>query len=162
MLLQSLKNFQGKGGVWATSFVPFFIWISQNNKFDEFVYTLSYSIVRYYEYKKIIEKNEKEILGFIDSFRSRWLEIVQKESELWYEQNRDVTYYFSDGYVSGVGQMVQENAIGPWEFFNADGRQTAQGNFDNNGNREGEWIWFNESSDTNEIATYNKGKLKRD
>ena len=43
-LIEQLKDFEGQGGFWDTNYVQLFKWISEKNLFNNFIYTLCYSI----------------------------------------------------------------------------------------------------------------------
>ena len=43
-LIHQLKEYKGNGGFWDKKYVPFYKWISENNLFDNFSYTLCYPI----------------------------------------------------------------------------------------------------------------------
>ncbi len=157
-LLQQLKDFSGNGGFWDTKFVPFYKWIQNQGNFDIFSYTISYSIENA-KYKKIIEKNVKEISEFMDIYKSKWSEIIQNKKMLWQGNQSDITYKYIDGYVEGIGKIQNEKRVGVWEFYNNNGRLTANGNFNVSGNRDGKWTWFNQFEKISETAGYVDGKL---
>lgn len=157
VLLDQLKDFEGNGGFWDTKFVPFYKWVASEGHFDQFIYTILYSIENE-KFKKIIEKNTKKIISFIELFQPKWAEIVQLNKTQWQGQEENVTFYYDD-YLKAVGQMENEITFGYWEFYNEKGRLTGAGNFDAKGNREGEWKWFNTLGGIKEIANYKNGKL---
>ena len=157
-LMASLDDFSGNGGFWDTKLVPFYKWIRDNDYFDVFTYTLAYS-AKNENYKKIVEKNVKEITSFFDLFKSKYTAIIQTNKMPWYGQEESVTSFYDNGYMSGMGRMEQDHTIGPWEFYNANGRLTAKGSFDSNGDRTGKWTWFNDLGNPKEHAWYSEGKL---
>ncbi len=157
-LLESLKDFSGNGGFWDTKFVPYYQWVNNNGYFDVFSYTLSYSIENE-KYKKVVEKKEKEIIEFFDLSKQKWAEIVKSNIIQQNGQKENLTYYFDDGYLKGIGKMEGDLILGPWELFNKEGRQTGKGVFNSNGNRDGDWVWHNGQGKVRETAQYADGKL---
>lgn len=157
-LLQSLKNFSGNGGFWDRKFVPYYQWVINNNHFNAFVYTLSYSIENE-TYKKIINKKEKEISNFFDLSKQKWIEIIQNNIVKQKGEKENLTYFYSGGYLRGIGKMDGNLSQGPWEFFNNEGRLTGKGKFSLDGNREGDWVWYNSQGKIQETAKYINGKL---
>ncbi|MEM6540911.1 MAG: tetratricopeptide repeat protein, partial [Bacteroidota bacterium] len=157
-LLQSLKDFSGKGGFWETRFVPFFQWINENGYFDVFTHTLCYAIENE-TYKKIIEKNEKEIGEFFDLSRSKWMEMVRPNWPSADNTAKNVAYYYEEGYLKGIGPMDGATVMGPWELFNANGRRILKGTFNTNAERQGVWTWYNSKGKVSETAMYVDGKL---
>src|SRR5690606_34675526 len=59
-LIEQLKDFEGQGGFWDTNYVQLFKWISEKNLFNNFIYTLCYSIQNE-DYAKIVKQKEKDI-----------------------------------------------------------------------------------------------------
>jgi len=61
-LFEQLKEYEGNQGFWDRKYVPFYKWIFENNHFDNFTYTISYSIKK----ESVLEKDglmikEKEL-----------------------------------------------------------------------------------------------------
>ena len=157
-LLQQLEEFKGKGGFWDTKFVTLFKWIQNNGYFDAFSYTISYSIENK-QFKPVIEKKIKEITEFLAKFKSKWFEILQQNEIEWYGKKEEITFSYNDGSIQASGRLNQDTNIGPWEFYNENGRLTGIGSFDDKGNRNGQWSWFNEFGQISETVTYLNGKL---
>ena len=156
-LLEQLNGVDIKGGFWGNKMVPFYLWINENNLFDEFVYTVTYSI-KNEKFKSEVDKNLDKIRAFVENFKTKWNQLATQE---WVEvngQRKLITNYFED-YTQGVGELVNDTLIGEWTFFNKNGSFKSMGSFDMDGNREGKWIWFTKSKDTGEIAHYKNGKL---
>lgn len=157
VLLDQLKDFEGNGGFWDTKFVPFYRWILNEGHFDQFVYTILYSIENE-KFKKVIEKNTKKIISFIELFQPKWAEIVQLNKREWQGKEEELTFYYDD-YLKAIGKMENDITIGYWEFYNVNGRLTGVGSFDDQGNRDGKWTWFNELGKIKETTNYKNGKL---
>ena len=157
-LLQQLEDFSGNGGFWDTKFVPLYKWIQDNGNFDIFSYTISYSIENE-KYKKVVEKNAKEISKFIDLYKSKWSEIVQKKNMLWQGKESEITSYHQDDYVESMGKIENEKTVGVWKYYNSVGRLTAMGSYNSSGNRDGKWTWFSEFGKIKETALYQDGRL---
>ncbi len=158
IMLEQLKDFNGKGGFWDIKFVPFFKWIQREGYFNDFTYTTMYSIENK-SYKKIVEKNIKKIKAFINIYKPKWVELVAKNRINWDGKEEEITFYF-DNYVQGVGKFENNKTIGFWQFYNENGRLTGQGNFNSNGERDGAWKWFHDNGVVKETANYKAGKLE--
>jgi antitoxin component YwqK of YwqJK toxin-antitoxin module/Flp pilus assembly protein TadD len=158
-MIAQLKNFEGNGGFWDKTYVPFYKWIAENNKYDDFIYTLTYSVENE-EYKKIIEKNTKNIIAFLGDLKKEWTKKVSKNNILFNGKQQDVTYQYSDSYVDAIGVIEAEKTIGFWQFYNASGRLTTEGNFDAEGNRTGKWTWYTSLDKIKETAFYKEGLLE--
>ncbi len=158
-MITQLRNFEGNGGFWDKTYVPFYKWIAENNKFDDFIYTLAYSVENE-EYKKIIKKNTENIIAFLGDLKKEWTTKVSKNNILFNGKQQDVTYQYSDSYVDAIGVIEAEKTIGFWQFYNASGRLTTEGNFDTLGNRTGEWTWYTSLDKIKETAFYKESLLQ--
>ena len=158
-MIAQLKNFEGNGGFWDKTYIPFYQWIAKNNKFDDFIYTLTYSIENE-DFKKIIEKNTKKIVAFLTDLKNEWRKKVSKNDILFDGIQQEVTYQYDDSYVDAIGKIEDEKTVGLWQFYNASGRLTAKGNFDSSGKRTGKWTWYNTLHKVKETAFYKEGLLE--
>ncbi len=157
-LLESLKNYSGNGGFWDKKFVKFFQWIVNSGHFNVFSYTLSYSIENEL-FKKIVAKNRDEISEFYSIAKQKWAEIVQKNTEEWYGKKETITYYYEGEQLQAIGKMEGSTPTGKWDFYADNGRLSITGNFNQSGNREGDWIWYYSNGKKSEMANYIDGKL---
>ena len=152
-LLAQLEDFEGNGGFWDKKYVPLFNWIRENNRFDDFTYTLSYSIQNE-KYMKVIEQNKKEIASFINSFYTKWYSILKENTVLFESKKQEVTYNYYNGYVEGIGKTYNETSVGKWIFYNENGQLKANGEYNNQGKKTGKWTWFYKTGKTKETAIY--------
>ena len=158
-MIEQLKNFKGNGGFWDKTYIPFYKWIAANNKFDDFIYTLTYS-TKNENYQKIIKKNTKEIIAFLPSLKIKWANNVSKNNIVFNGKQQDVIYeYSNNSYVDAIGHYNEGIAVGFWQFYNRFGRLTAEGNFDEAGERIGKWIWYSSFNKIKETTFYQDGIL---
>ncbi|HET8736487.1 MAG TPA: tetratricopeptide repeat protein [Pricia sp.] len=155
-MIESLKSFSGNDGFWDDIFVPFYQWIASEQHFDDFTYTLAYSIENK-EYKKIVEKRTEDIIDFVATAKEKWVNLVQTGTVR--STGRKVHFY-QDGYTKGIGYLENGQFVGAWDLFDDEGKRTGQGNFSPDGTRDGEWTWYNDQGAIREIANYVKGKLE--
>ncbi|MCL7752249.1 tetratricopeptide repeat protein [Polaribacter sp. Z022] len=158
-MIAQLKNFEGESNFWTKTYVPFYNWIAQNNKFDDFIYTLCYSI-KNEEYKKIVKKKTKEIIQFLANAKIEWAKKVAQNKILFNGELQEVTYEYTDFYVDAIGKLEYGKAVGMWQFYNNSGRLTAEGAFNNLGERTGKWTWYNSNHKIKETAFYKEGVLE--
>ena len=157
-MITQLEGFVGNGGFWDGKYVPLFNWIRENNLFDSFTYTLSYSIENE-KFKKIINQNEKEIISFVELFYEKWYDILKNNTILFDEKKQDVEYNYYNGYTEAIGKMINGISIGNWEFYNANGQLTSYGAYNDTGERAGKWTWLYNNGKVKEIAVYDAGIL---
>ncbi|SRX73407.1 toxin-antitoxin system YwqK family antitoxin [Aequorivita antarctica] len=159
-LLIKLEDFKGKGGFWSEKMVPFYKWINDTKNFDAFSYTIAYSIENK-DYKKIVEKHTKEVMEFIKPAVLAWTTITRTDNKaLFNDKIVQFQYDKTAISISGMGAMAaDEKQIGDWIYFNKEGRVIAEGKYNENGERNGKWIWFNDQLALNETAIYKNGEL---
>ena len=157
-LITQLENFEGNGGFWDKKYVPLFNWIRENNLFDNFTYTLSYSIQNE-KYMKVIEQNKKEIASFVDSFYTKWYSLLKKNNVLFEGKKQDVFYNYYNGYVEGVGKMNNKMYVGKWIYYNNHGQLKAKGEYNKQGEKTGKWTWFYKNGKVKETAMYKSDLL---
>lgn len=151
-LLQQLQSVEGNGGFWDKYYVPFYKWISANDYFEDFTYTVNYSI-KNDDYKNIIEKNKNEVTAFIKAYVEEWLKILSKN------EKEVMAYHYSDSKFSAEGSIKNDIYVGDWTFYDTNGRPSTRGYFNEKGERHNTWTWFHENGKTKEIAIYKDGKL---
>ena len=160
VMIEQLKNFETKDGFWSKTYLPFYKWIAANNKFNDFIYTLTYSIKKE-EYKKIIKKNTKNIIAFLADSKKEWIKNVSKNNIFFNGKQQDVTFEYEDfSYVTAIGKKEAENFVGFWQFYSASGNLMSEGSFDNSGKKTGKWTWYTSLNKIKETAFYKKGLLE--
>lgn len=157
-MIEQLKSFEGNGGFWDKKYVALYKWIAENNYFDDFIYTLSYSIENP-DFKKIIGKKTKSITAFLEKFKMKWADIVAQNTIIFNGKKQEVTYSYNDSYVDAIGKLKNEVTVGYWEYYNENGLLIAKGNFDDSGKKIGKWTWYNGIDRIKETAFYEEGKL---
>jgi antitoxin component YwqK of YwqJK toxin-antitoxin module/Tfp pilus assembly protein PilF len=157
-MIEQLKNFEGNGGFWDKTYIPFYKWIAANNKFDDFIYTLTYATDNE-DYQKIIKKNTKQIIAFLSALKIKWANNVSKNNINFNGKQQDVIYEYGDSFVDAIGNYKDGKAVGFWQFYNKSGRLTAEGNFDDSGDRIGKWTWYSSINKIKETTIYKEGVL---
>ncbi|MEN8138394.1 MAG: tetratricopeptide repeat protein [Bacteroidota bacterium] len=158
-LFETLKTFTGKDGFWDKTYVKLYKWIYESDNFDNFVYTTNYSIQNK-KYKKIVNKNEENIISFLDQFHEKWTGIFEGTSLLLNSEKQPVSYYYNNNRLGGIGSKKDNKAYGNWEYYDEAGKLNAKGEYDGQEKRTGKWIWYYNNSNIKEIANYKEGKLE--
>ncbi|WP_189702660.1 toxin-antitoxin system YwqK family antitoxin [Subsaximicrobium wynnwilliamsii] len=151
-LLQQLKSIEANGGFWDAYYLPFFQWISASDHFDDFTYTLSYSI-KNEEYQKLVEKKSDEVTAFIEAYVVKWFGLFS-------QNDKDAAgYLYEDGAFTAEGTWDKEYMVDDWTFYDTDGKLSAKGSYNQKGERIKTWTWFHENGKLKEISRYADGKL---
>jgi len=157
-MIEQLKNFEGNGGFWDQTYLPFYKWIATNNKFDDFIYTLTYATENK-GFQKIIKKNTEQIIAFLAVLKTKWEDNVSKNNIFFNGKQQDVVYEYSNSHVNAIGNYKNGKSVGFWQFYNKSGRLTAEGNFNDFGDRIGKWTWYTSFNKIKETAFYKEGVL---
>ncbi len=158
-LFQKLNTIYGSGGFWDSRYLKLHKWISDNNYFDDFIYTMTYSIENP-DLKKIVDRKVDNITSFLTLFKDQWPKIMENNDMIFNNKKQNVSNYFEDGIFQGLGTKLNGVFNGYWEFFNEDGKLKSKGYFDESGDKTGEWIWYHTNGKIKEIANYLKGNLE--
>lgn len=158
-MLSQLAEFEGNDGFWSTKYLELYKWIFENDLFNNFTYTIAYSSQNE-RHKKIIAKKEKQIIDFLGKFYEKWEEIIGSNTITLKGKKQDVLYsYGDDGEVEAIGTMKDNLQVGYWEYYNESGLVTANGEYDDKGERIGKWTWYTDYNIIKETADYKNGKL---
>lgn len=160
-LIAQLADYEGNGGFWDQKYVPIFNWIRKNNLFDEFTYTISYT-VKNKDLKKVVDKHVKKITEFISAYKNKWVETIQKNEIVFKGKLQTIYNDYGNNYIEAMGAFDGTNPIGKWDFFNSDGQLTVNAEFDNDGKRHHKWVWYYTNGTIKETAQYVHGKLEGD
>ncbi len=157
-LLSQLENVEGNGGFFAEKYIPFFRWIYDNDHFEAFIYTTSYSIENE-TYKRVVEKQVDEIKDFISKAFPKWLAIMRSDNKIKVDGNEQLlSFEYQDGFATGLGELKEDKVYGPWIYYDENGKPKAKGSFNDNGEKEGDWQWFFPNGNLDETGTYKNGK----
>jgi len=157
-MLEQLKNFEGNEGFWDKKYVAIHKWIAENNHFENFIYTLCYSIENE-KYSKIVKSNEKNIIEFLKKFYNKWRSILRSNIIEFEGKTQEVSNFYYDNYTQAVGKMEGETSVGKWLIYNENGQLASEGTYDKNGKRDGAWTWYYTNGKIKETANYNNTKL---
>lgn len=145
-------------------YVPLFAKLFKEEQFEPMVFSL-FSGAEIKVVDAWIKKNKKPIENFANTAVAYLTEIrntrTLQETE---RKNAVIKYYYEDGKYIGKGAYTYESnkliTKGYWEFYyNSNGLVKAKGNFNNIGEKEGEWIYYYDNGIVKEKTNYNNGKL---
>lgn len=158
LILSSLKDIKKENDFWGNYYIPFFEHIMKNDLFEDYSYTISYSINSESKYKPIVIKNEQNIIKFIDNVFTKWGEIISEEAV---SKNEVKKMLYDNREISGIGIVKKGTLNGKWKTYFPNGRLSAEGEVNPSNNREGDWIFYHENGNISEEANYIDGKLNK-
>lgn len=155
LLLAQLDKMEDTEGLWSGKYQALYKYINQNEEFDDFILAMYYGSSDP-DHQKLIEKKKKDLQEFYDRFQQKWAALVSVNTQT---EQPYKSYYYNGDYVSAIGVRDGEKFIGDWKFYDDGGRLSATGSFDNNGERDGTWVWFHPNGEKKEAAQYKQGVL---
>lgn len=76
------------------------------------------------------------------------------------QQNGNIlTYFFENGEIKAQGEFVNDVMRGQWIFNKKNGDLWQVGNFDDMGNKHGDWTIFNKDGSPQKEKTFKHGKV---
>ncbi len=159
LLFSQLDTLEEKDGFWSKKYIPFFKWIQQNNKFDDFIYTICYSIENE-KFKKIIAKQINPVTQFVADSWGEWEQIVGRNNiETYRGEEKEVHYIYENRKLNAIGVQKDEAFVGIWEIYDDEGKLKGEGTFNDLGEETGLWKWYTQKGTIDSSETYEKGKL---
>lgn len=159
IMIEQLTDFEGNEGFWEKKYAKLYKWIAKNDLFNEFIYTISYSVENK-DFKKIVQRKKKDVIGFLSKFRNKWREILSENTIEFNGKKQEVYFSYNDDYVDGIGKKSNETTVGYWEIYDKNGLLIVKGNFNDKGEKVGEWTWYYDKDKIKETAIYKDGKLE--
>lgn len=158
LLFDQLKNYEGNNGFFHNRYVPFYNWIRENNQFDNFIYTICFSVTAK-PYKDIVKSKTKDVVEFYPIASGKLGDFFGKTNKNFNHKEQDLTCIYENKLLVGIGKISNDKKVGLWEVFASDGYIISKGSFNETGEREGKWLWLYEDGTTKEEVYYKNGKL---
>ena len=155
-LITYLKDHPSQDGFFNQVYVPIFKWISQEDNFELFTYTVSYSIQNE-NYRKFLDKQFEDVVEFVSAFRNKWQNILYDYSTK--ISNDDKSFYYSDMSLIAEGKIIDKEPSGKWIFYNENGKKSSEGLFDKNGKKTGLWQWYYPNNQLKETSELEDGEI---
>ncbi|HYK44454.1 MAG TPA: tetratricopeptide repeat protein, partial [Parafilimonas sp.] len=146
VLFEKLQFDAGDKGFWMQFYVPFYTNLFKKGQFDPFVNYI-FSGLDIKAVKDYNRKNSKEVESFT-SDAVDYLNAIRRTEAVNYADRtpENYKYYYGSDNLLGIGKWTErgedDDFYGPWEFFYDNGQLKSKGNFNNNGEREGEWVYY--------------------
>jgi len=158
LLMEQLKDYEGNDGFFQNKYVPFYNWVSENDHFDNFTYTVCFSTTAD-KYSKIIKSKIKDIQSFY-SLSNQQIGICFGENEMLFNGKKQKVFcYYDSQKLLGMGKKNKDQMVGYWEVFYNNGAVQSKGVFDDEGEKTGKWFWLYENGKTKSEVVFEKGKL---
>jgi uncharacterized protein len=160
VLLEKIEYNPSDKGIWMQFYAPVFAEIAKKGYTEAFSYFFMLSSTN----KDVVEVLDKKIKPI-------------NEFSVWLKQNLSGFYAKRNIVINGKEQLCEfeylnsmldaignRNAagqnVGYWEFYNQSGSLYSKGGFNNNGNREGKWVWYYDNGRTWVECEYLNGNIE--
>lgn len=158
-LLTQLKDFEATEDFWGKRYIPLYQWIFNNNHFNNFIYTITYSSENS-DHKKIISKNLKEIKSFLGVFRQKWIELLSPNKVELNGENKIHFFSYNNYSLASNGGLKDGKEFGLRTFYHSKGNIQATGFYNENNKKDGDWKWYYENGKLKETGTFKDGLLQ--
>lgn len=161
VLLEKLEYNAGDKGFWMQYYVPFYIQEFKNGQFNTLVNYI-FSGLDIKSVKAYNQKKDKEIAAFT-SDATKYLNEIRRTEALNYADRKpdNYRYYFGTQTLMGTGKWKksgEEDVLyGTWKFYYDNGQVKSEGNFNDNGEKEGDWIFYYDNGRTKEKSFFKNG-----
>jgi antitoxin component YwqK of YwqJK toxin-antitoxin module len=165
VLMEKLEYNAGDKGFWMQYYVPLYQNIYKEKLLEPTVFYMfsNLNIKSVQDYNK---HNKKELQKLFD-VATNYLDEIRNTRTLQQTAREAVKerYIFDEGNVYGKGQYeldAKRKKIlkGYWEFYNDNGKVSAKGKYNEDGNREGEWNFYYSDGVLKETSMYKNGKAE--
>ncbi len=163
VLLEKLEYNAADKGFWMQYYVPMYKNIWERNQFEPFVNYI-FSELDIKSIKEYNKKEKKKVQAMSDEAID-YLNLIRSTQVLQYPERDKTTlrYYIQNYNVSGkgvYGKNAKKESIltGPWEFYHPGGNIKSKGVFDDEGRRNGEWLFYYDNGILREKTFYEKDK----
>ena len=158
-IIENLEYNKDDKGYWMQNYVPYFIALKNDNQFENMIYYLV-SMSADEKISDQVKKKMPEMKAFYQWHNNKWNEL-QCRTEMTINGKKE-TYnrWFYNQVAQAAGNKNAEGKnIGPWEFYNENGKFKSSGNYDNNGQRNQYWKFYNDNGTIGSEYNYTADKF---
>ncbi len=159
LLMTELQKRTLTDGFWDSFYVPFYLKIMSDDKFNDLMYyqlrsATNGSIV------SVLNKNIKAISAFPDYAGPVWQSTHSDRKELYDGKEQEVHYYWANSSaIEGRGVVVDNEPTGVFEYYFSTGRIQALGHYDMDGERNGSWVYYFQNGNISGKEMYQEGDV---
>ena len=159
LLFESIDYDENSNGFWNQNYLRFFKQIFKDGQFANFSYYQCLSIDNQ-STQDVLLKNKSKIKDFITYSAGLFVDYMS-ERTVWengaYVKNKLVqegTYGFDKEMT-----VVNDKAVGPYIGYNGKGLKVNEGQFNANGNLDGEWKYYDDEGRLEVVTMFKDGEL---
>lgn len=157
VMCEQLQYNAQDNGFWMQAYVPFFTGMYKQNYFPAMVYSML-SGVNTKDIQSWFKKNGNEIDSYISQARALIIDNSGKFPAMVNGKLMTGTRHYGDGnYLSGYGDYTDAShntKTGNWIYLFSNGNVQAEGNYNSNGEKDGQWNFYYEAGGLKETDHY--------
>lgn len=140
-------------GFWAKHYLPMYKQIAADEKMDN---VICYMLVGYLDgnkkyYKKAYKKSDGDDRRYIVQ---TYFDFATKHYINHHGKEQEVYINYEDGQLGAIGFVENDEPVGAWEYYNNQGNIAAEGNWSDDGKKEGVWKYYYPDGSLKETSTF--------
>lgn len=165
VLAEKLEYNANDKGFWMQYYVPMFKKIWDNKRFEASV-NYMFSELEIKKVKDFVKKEKRDVEAMSTDVVDYLSEIRASQEIIFSKREGTKVRLYSQNYnIIGKGEYSLNSKkesilVGVWEFYHKNGRLKSKGNFNSEGNRDGEWRFYYDNAILHEITFYRDGKAQ--
>ncbi len=158
MIIEKLEYAPGDKDFYVQYYLPILKDLHKEKKFNAYCNHI-FSGLKIKQIEEYFKKNKKEITQMVDGCVVYFNKV--RISREWFadKRNADGPYHYENGKCFAKGKYINEKTLGPWEFYYSNGNIRTKGDFNEAGERTGEWMYYHENLAVSGKENYDDGKL---
>lgn len=159
LLFNQLEEYELTDAFWSENYVSFFNEMYKKGDFGGWTYLVS-SNLNQKKTQAIVSKNKSKGIDFY-TWAVNYLDENHRVVDLSFVGLGDdeIVNRNNENYIDFIGKYESGKYSGLIKFYYESGSLMSFGNFDNEGNKDGEWKFYYNNGGIKEIAIYDSGEL---
>lgn len=156
LLISQLKYTPGTDDFWMNFYVPVFEKLRSEGLVEPFLYFTLYSTGNE-KVNEYLEKNTKEKEAWVN-VASETLRQTRRENKrsILGQEGVYTHWFFDSGALNAIGAESGPNNVGPYHFYHSNGRLSAIGEYNDQGNKIGTWKYYHENGQLRSEEKHNE------
>lgn len=145
---------------WVKFYLPLFIEFKQQNLIEPFMYNILAS-ANNEVVSKWRKKNEKVLEAFYTAANttiSKKRKNIQVPESIGFNGNAPAWYYRNNK-LEALGAKENDNPTGPWQYYYENSELSAQGDYNNSGEKTGVWKYYYDNGNIKSLENYDTGEI---
>ena len=160
-LNEKLTYDAGDKNFWMQTYVPLFVELQKQKMFSGLIYHM-FGGVSDEETQKVCKSNKSDVDKMLSLAGELWTKKHKAESVVVNGKtySTDIRHH-GNGFPSAIGEFnpTRKINVGPWVYLYETGKLKTEGSYNNNGELEGEWKFYDSDGNLKKIVNYTNGAM---